>query len=109
MDPIEPGVIDSSFPAYEGGDPMRQASGRVRAGLIATALVLWLASAAQAQPARGGAACISHTGQVASARGATARDVVQLSGKDHLTGWLTRHPRATSRAASRISGRPITV
>jgi Pregnancy-associated plasma protein-A len=88
---------------------MRQAPRCARPGLMATALVLWLATAAQAQPVREGAACLSHAGQVASARGATARDVVELSGKDHLTRWLARHPNATSRAEARLSGRPITV
>jgi Pregnancy-associated plasma protein-A len=58
----------------------------------------------------GSAACITHSGRVASPRGATARDVVRLSGADRLTRWIGHHPgRADRAAALATTGAPVIV
>jgi Pregnancy-associated plasma protein-A len=82
----------------------------VRAGLVAVAVLLLLIPTAQARVIDGGSAtCITHTGRVASPRGATARDVVRLSGADRLSRWISNHPRSADRAAAQVSGAPTTV
>jgi hypothetical protein len=83
----------------------------VRAGLVVVAALLLLTPTAQARVIDGGSAtCITHNGRVASPRGATARDVVRLSGADRLTHWIANHPRTADRAAARTTtGAPTTV
>jgi hypothetical protein len=89
---------------------MRSSARITMAVLIAALIVASAAPLANARPLEQQGRCITRQAAIGRSNGHMIRDTVQLSGRDQLTRWLSRHPQAERAAETQLTaGATVTV
>jgi hypothetical protein len=84
---------------------------RTAASVCAALLVMSLAAPiANATVVAGNGGCLTRQGAVGRSTGHMTRDDIRATGIDKLSGWLARHPAATTAAESQLaSSTPVSI